>query len=405
MAAHFISASLLRSAAAAPRDKPFVIRDSKLQGFVLRVQPSGKRTYYVRHGRSGITRLGSESELLPDEARLRAKQVLGNRAHGRAEMAGVAGAGEELGAFVDGEYKAHLEALHSRTAAATLERIDACFKSFWTRAMSGITAADLEAWRRKRLTTVKKATVVRDLEALAGAFTHAATLGHVSTNPVRALKALKLDKNKRIRFLSEAEERALRSALADRDTRMREARDRTNTWRAARHKPPLPVLSHYGDSLTVAVLISILTGARRGELLALIWADVDLPGRLVTFVGESEDGDTGTKTVQTRHNPLNPEAVAVLAAWREQTAAPATARVFADVKLGWKKPYAAILKSAGITRFRWHDLRHTFASRLVQRGVPLNTVRDLMGHESITTTLRYAHLAPDDKAAAVAKLV
>jgi hypothetical protein len=62
------------------------------------------------------------------------------------------------------------------------------------------------------------------------------------------------------------------------------------------------------------------------------------------------------------------------------------------------------LKRAGIADFRWHDLRHTFASRLVQRGVPLYTVQRLLGHQSISMTERYAHLAPDDLLAAVTKL-
>jgi site-specific recombinase XerD len=68
------------------------------------------------------------------------------------------------------------------------------------------------------------------------------------------------------------------------------------------------------------------------------------------------------------------------------------------------KSWQAVLKAAKIERFRWHDLRHHFASRLVQRGVDLNTVRELLGHADISMTLRYSHLAPEQKAAAVAKL-
>ena len=75
------------------------------------------------------------------------------------------------------------------------------------------------------------------------------------------------------------------------------------------------------------------------------------------------------------------------------------------VIVGFLRSWAGVLDAAKISRFRLHELRHTFASRLVMASVDLNTVRELLGHSDYAMTLRYAHLAPEHKAAAVARLV
>lgn len=81
---------------------------------------------------------------------------------------------------------------------------------------------------------------------------------------------------------------------------------------------------------------------------------------------------------------------------------PRTGEVLNNTKKSWLK----VLKRAGITAFRWHDMRHHFASRLVQAGVDLYVVKDLLGHASVATTEKhYAHLAPKRKIDAVARLV
>jgi site-specific recombinase XerD len=63
-----------------------------------------------------------------------------------------------------------------------------------------------------------------------------------------------------------------------------------------------------------------------------------------------------------------------------------------------------VLRDAKVTNFHWHDLRHTFCSRLVMKGVDIRTVMELAGHKSISVTMRYAHLSPEHNQAAIEKL-
>ena len=143
------------------------------------------------------------------------------------------------------------------------------------------------------------------------------------------------------------------------------------------------------------IVVAINTAMRRGELLDLQWEQVDLQTGTIT-VRHSKNG-------RVRHVPLNKTAQEALS----ELPGPHAGHVFLyrglpiqDVKTAFLKA----VKRAGIPRCRFHDLRHTFATRLVIAGVDLATVKELMGHASISTTMRYAHPSPPHKREAVARL-
>jgi integrase len=112
------------------------------------------------------------------------------------------------------------------------------------------------------------------------------------------------------------------------------------------------------------------------------------------------------KMQKTRAVPINAETRKVLEAWALGRKNEfvfynfETGKPFVDLKTG----FAQACRKAGITGVTWKTLRHTFASRLVNRGVDIVTVQQLLGHSAVTVTMRYTHTNLDSKHAAVAKL-
>jgi len=145
------------------------------------------------------------------------------------------------------------------------------------------------------------------------------------------------------------------------------------------------------------IVLALNTGLRRGELRALQWSDVRLqPGRIVVRRAVYR-GYFGTpKGGRSREVPLNNNARTALQQHRHLRGP----FVFCNedgtyVKSDTcRKVIDAAAKAAGLRPIGWHTLRHTFASHLVMRGVPLAAVQRLLGHASIKTTMRYAHLSP-----------
>lgn len=161
------------------------------------------------------------------------------------------------------------------------------------------------------------------------------------------------------------------------------------------------------DEWRAMVLFALRTGLRRGELLALRWEDIDLTAGRVTVRRAVWEGVEGTpKGGRRREVPLSPEARAALARLPSRFRA---RYVFGagDERLtvgAIKWPLWRACDAAGVERRGWHVLRHTFASHLVMRGVPLRSVQELLGHVDIKQTLRYAHLSPEVQSDAVALL-
>jgi len=146
-------------------------------------------------------------------------------------------------------------------------------------------------------------------------------------------------------------------------------------------------------------LISLHCGVRPSELYRLTWDRIDFARKQIFL--------DGTKSGESRHVPLNTEA---LAAFKRLYLRPIRKeRVFLAKDgaplLGYRHWFDDAVNEAGLANFTWYCLRHTFASRLVMAGVDIRTVADLMGHANIQMTMRYAHLAAKHVHAAVDRLM
>jgi integrase len=155
------------------------------------------------------------------------------------------------------------------------------------------------------------------------------------------------------------------------------------------------LISKCNEHLRPIVITALNTGMRKSEILNLKWDNVDLKHGFILL--------NRTKNNERREIPINLTLKRTLQGITRRLGVP---YVFFDSKTGnpyqnVKRSFATALRRAKITDFHFHDLRHTFASQLVMAGVDITTIKELLGHKSLTMTLRYAHLAPSHKVKAV----
>lgn len=390
-----------------PKSKPFDVWDEKLTGFLIRVNVTGKMLYMCQYGRGKRVAIGKVGILSPAQARDCAKEILGDVIKGIDPKATRKTNTQDptFTKYIENHYQPWV-ITHRKSGKATIARIKVNFsKLLGSKNLSAINPLSIEQWRVKRLQTgINTQTINRDLAALKSAMAKAVEWELIDANPIAKIKLSKIDAHANVRFLSQDEEIRLRETLDFREEKLRVARDSGNRWRQERGYSQRPSLrnQHFVDAIKPMILLSLNTGMRRGELFNLIWEDINFPQAVLTIKGES------AKSGKTRHIPLNSEALEVLQMWQYQqdfleglVFPNKSGKRLTHVKRSWRR----IISGAAIAKFRWHDMRHHFASSLVMAGVDLNTVRELLGHSDIKTTLIYAHLAPEHKAQAVAKLI
>jgi integrase len=246
-----------------------------------------------------------------------------------------------------------------------MQRLLRSFESY----LSKLTTAQIEKYKITRGEGVTPATVNRELALLKHMLTKAVEWGYLKNNPAKPVKLLK-EPPGRLRYLEADEiERVLDNCG---------------------HDPRAPYLGPI-------VLMALHTGMRLGEIVGLRWDDIDLKHRLISI--------TKTKNNERKTIPINDILYEELSRLPRHVTSPYLfchpdgARI-----LRVDRSFHGALKRAGIDKFRFHDLRHTFASHLAMRGIPLETIGALLGHKDPKMTKRYAHLSPASLKAAVTTL-
>jgi integrase len=240
-----------------------------------------------------------------------------------------------------------------RTPKTYLKRL---VEHFGNARIRSITYSQVDQYRLKRLSEgLTIASVNRELSLLRSVFNFGKREGIISRTPFEMGAPLisACDEAKRDRVLGRGEEENLLLALS----------------------------GNYPHLLPL-VVASLDTGARRNELFTLTWRDVDLTSGVIRL------RSVNTKTARSRELPISSRLRDELERLRA-TSDSADALVFNT--RNWRRGFDAALRAAGVDNFRWHDMRHSFASRLAHSGLPISELAALLGHSQIQTTLRYAN--------------
>jgi integrase len=248
---------------------------------------------------------------------------------------------------------------------------------FGGRRADSIATREVKEWRDELLEGHTPATVNRHLTILRAVLRMAVRDKRIDSGALPEIEPFE-ENNERTRWLNDEEEARLMAAAP--------------------------------EYLRPALLVDIHTGLRRGELLNLRWDDIDFLGQSIR-VRESKSG-------KGRNVPMDSVVIKTLVALRSARRerlrsrvvrqSEASGYVFSAPRGGFmgnlNRHWYPTLKRASLEGLHFHDLRHTFGSRLALANVPIFTIQKLMGHRTLAMTMRYAHLSKDHLREAVERL-
>ncbi|TVR02772.1 MAG: site-specific integrase [Desulfovibrionales bacterium] len=342
--------------------------DAKFSGFLLEVRSTGTSTYYLRYqdngGKTKQFRIGSPENMLLEEARNKAKTIKKQTVVGfdPRDVQKRLRAVPTFRDFVNNQYLPYAKS-YKRSWEQDKTAIDDKMMRLWGhRKMNEFNAQDLIGFQNKLLEGgLKPGTVNRYMALVKYIFNLAERWEVIEKSPTRNVPRLE-DNACKERFLTTEEMCRLLDALA-----------RCN-------RPAIPEIIEF----------LLLTGARRGEALGLCWKELDLDKGVWVLPAERN------KTKKSKTIPLSREAMELLKKRRDNGSEyvfpnPETGKPIRHLFWTWDK----IRKEAGLPEVRIHDLRHSYASLLVNSGRSLYEVQKLLGHTQLSTTQKYAHLAHD----------
>jgi integrase len=279
-------------------------------------------------------------------------------------------------------YLAHLESMGRK--ASTLRSYRTEFEAQLIPRIGDRTCATLDRDQVEQLIVdlardgLKPKTTHNVLGVLSGICEFAVRRGWATENPVRYVDKPVVEPSRDVRFLTPEEVGAVLRTVAEDD---------------------------FGRVHRVIILAAAMSGLRMGELLALRWRDVDWQAQRVRVRANLVRGVVGTPKTRrgSRSVPLADRLGGELDALHRCSAYQADeALVFGNPHTGTPLDGAALLrafrrylKTAGVRKVRFHDLRHTFGTRMAAAGVPMRTLQEWMGHRDLRTTLIYADYLPD----------